>query len=290
MAEIFESLISKLKDLVSNSDSDNQEEVEKLENKISNSIQFCIEKNSFFELPLKNIFSIISHTDLSELPDIPAFVSDVVKKTLQCHKTESGTICILESFQIADFTFTIDECVNIIKEFTKCDICVKLGNLYAESLNDVERDYDYELAKKDQQISLLQSRIERTKSGRYTQFEKALYTACKDGKIKDVEKLIQTPGINIEAKNMFQRTPLHIACINNHLNIVKKLIESAHANVESQSLNKKTALHLACENGNIYVVQYLIEDAKANPEARDEDGNTPLLLACIKGKHSVPSP
>ena len=91
-------------------------------------------------------------------------------------------------------------------------------------------------------------------------------------------------GINIEVKNVDQRTPLHFACNNGHLPIVQYLIEKG-ADIDAKNTNQETPLHIACEKGHIQIVECLIEKG-ANIEELDAQVRPTLYFASNWSKHA----
>jgi ankyrin repeat protein len=72
---------------------------------------------------------------------------------------------------------------------------------------------------------------------------------------------------------------LHNASINGHIEFVKYLIEQCRANVEAKNIYGKTPLHDASNYGHIEIVEYLVEQCHANIEAKDNDGRAPFQVS-----------
>eukprot|EP01134_Creolimax_fragrantissima_P006416 CFRG6416T1 len=103
-----------------------------------------------------------------------------------------------------------------------------------------------------------------------------LFSACRDGNYRTIERLLQLPTVNVEARDQISRTPLHVAARGGHEDCVKLLIDNG-------AENDRTALHNAASKGHDLVVRRLIiEDASVN--LADEEGDTPLHLAS-RGDH-----
>ena len=105
----------------------------------------------------------------------------------------------------------------------------------------------------------------------------ALRRASGSGRLDMVQHLIETYGVDPEAKHQNGCTPLHYA-VRRSLEIVQYLIEVCHVNVEAKEiLSGRTPLHVACGFGkNLEIVQYLVETGHADLEAKDHRGWTVL--------------
>lgn len=139
-----------------------------------------------------------------------------------------------------------------------------------------------------------------------------LHVACANGDLSQVEYLLNNES-NIDAWDIFSRTPLHYAARNGHLEVVMLLLEysvntnvqdhqgltplhmavqngyiriaesllARNADVGAQDANKNTPLHLAVRANHIHIVNTLIE-SEANINAQNDQGYTPLHLAVEK--------
>ena len=88
----------------------------------------------------------------------------------------------------------------------------------------------------------------------------ALLLATRLGRVKIVKNLLKAEA-NIKAIDVLGWTALHHAAYEGHTEIVKTLLE---ANIPAESVNKikQTALHLAVERGHIEIVKILVEKVK----------------------------
>eukprot|EP01099_Mayorella_cantabrigiensis_P000837 TRINITY_DN1356_c0_g2_i5.p1 TRINITY_DN1356_c0_g2~~TRINITY_DN1356_c0_g2_i5.p1 ORF type:complete len:573 (+),score=151.87 TRINITY_DN1356_c0_g2_i5:542-2260(+) len=91
-------------------------------------------------------------------------------------------------------------------------------------------------------------------------------------------------GVNVNATNINQETPLINAVLKNGLRMAKLLIQ-AGVNVDAQSKTKDTALHWAARMGNLELSSLLME-AGADPELQGGDG-TPIQCAKQGGHHEI---
>jgi len=145
-----------------------------------------------------------------------------------------------------------------------------------------------------------------------------IFDAAKEGTVEDVMYFINEKGVDVNAQDKYNQTPLHLAVGRENLEIVKFLVLEGKANVNAEEADGKTPLHLAATynnsievakflvaNGakvnatnkwgytplhnavggkNIELVKYLVLEGKANVDARDGYGGTPLHTAVRNGQ------
>ncbi|XP_054166448.1 poly [ADP-ribose] polymerase tankyrase-2-like [Oppia nitens] len=114
---------------------------------------------------------------------------------------------------------------------------------------------------------------------------KELFTACKNGDVVRVKKLINTANVNIRDTSGRKSTPLHFAAGFGRKDIVEYLL-SLKANVSVKDDGGLQPLHNASSFGHAEVVQLLLRNG-ADPNAKDNWGFTPLMEAVIKAKIEV---
>ena len=89
-------------------------------------------------------------------------------------------------------------------------------------------------------------------------------------------------GVNIDAQNKHNATPLHVAVKSKNLQLVRYLVAYG-ADIEAQNLYKATPLHNASREGFPEIVSYLIcQGSEIN--AQTVEGDTPLHQAVRKNK------
>merc|ERR1711991_789469 len=65
-------------------------------------------------------------------------------------------------------------------------------------------------------------------------------------------------GAVIDARNNYQRTPLHCACYKGHTEVAMALMERG-ADIDARDNDQRTPLHYACDNGHTEVAMSLIK-------------------------------
>jgi ankyrin repeat protein len=92
-----------------------------------------------------------------------------------------------------------------------------------------------------------------------------------------VVQLLLDRGADVNAADLYRRTPLHCASKNSHLEVVRLLLDQG-ANIDAANREGSTPLHEASQNGDVEIVQRLL-DWGADVNAADRDGGTPLHCA-----------
>ena len=111
----------------------------------------------------------------------------------------------------------------------------------------------------------------------FKDWDKALFNACKEGKIDDVEKaLTNLADVNIAHK--YDCTALMAAAHKNHHEIVSVLLKIKSCKVDAIDAKGSSALHFASAAGGIDTVKLLLEN-KADVKLHDHEGNTALHVA-----------
>ncbi|XP_037029495.1 ankyrin-1-like [Bradysia coprophila] len=85
-----------------------------------------------------------------------------------------------------------------------------------------------------------------------------LHDAVVDDNFLNVKKLI-SKGANKNAKNHFDRTPLHLAAERGFGNIVRLLVDS-HAEIDTKDMYGKIPLFFAAQNGHVEVFRMLLQE------------------------------
>ena len=125
--------------------------------------------------------------------------------------------------------------------------------------------------------------IDGVYEGRYT----CLMISSRSGHL-DICRLLIDKGAQVEARNRYDRTPLHYAARYGHVEIVRLLCDHG-ADVEARHNDGSRPLHWAAYNGHISIVKELIEVRNAVINARNDDGETALRLARDRGKADIPA-
>jgi len=108
----------------------------------------------------------------------------------------------------------------------------------------------------------------------------ALMLAIREDSMQVVDLLLNTPGIDLEAKARNGDTPLMLAAFHGYLPLVKTLLS------RDVEVNRPgwTALHYAAINGNPEIIKTLL-DASAYIDAESAEGKmTPIMLAAVRGR------
>ena len=274
-----------------------KETIDAIESALSENVEDLLNDDSFFKLPLTNIFSVFSKIDFNYFDEsINAFdvLQNIIKNVIKAHNEEKETLLLLHYIDTSAFSLSLDSIVTIVGLFSNCQILKKLNYLYKESRQIPEKDYEYELLEKDKEIKEYQEQININFlpiTEKPSNFESNIFRACRDGKLTSVQWLIEkenvSPTTKIESNNSSYNfykddTLMHVASQYSHLHIVQYLLQKHKVDINIKGSNERTPLHYACQEGHLPVVQYLIEKG-ANIEAKDSLHYTPLHYACGNG-------
>ena len=116
--------------------------------------------------------------------------------------------------------------------------------------------------------------------------EEQLYQACSDGKVEEVQKLLQNEQINInwQNQNYPYGTPFYIACNYGRIDIVKLLLNDIRVDISKATKYGYTPFYIACEKGHIEIVKYLLACRREiDINKKGNDGKTGLGIAREKG-------
>ena len=264
-------------------ESPDQDAIKSYEKKLSKVIGKIYELKEFYELPIPTFLSIINDADFADLSNPVDVLSAIIRNYVNYRHENSGIL--LNFIHITGCIFTTTQLISILKNFTNCELCQALADSYQEEIKLPERDFEYELNQKEEQIKNLKA------SGGFTpltekpkDFEQDIFMATDQGKLTSVQYLIETKGVDPESKDIFGRTPLHIACeSSNNFNIIFYLLNFRKVSHDARDNKGNTPLHVACSCGELPIVTYLIEKHGALVETEDNEGRTPLYLASNGG-------
>lgn len=115
--------------------------------------------------------------------------------------------------------------------------------------------------------------------------ETPLHIASWYGGNKNAVKYLMEARAEIDARNIYGKTPLHKAAAAGHRDIVKLLLKN-RAKLDARDVDNKTPLHQAAQAGKNLMVKLLVKEG-ADIHARDKHGFTPFRLALEHGKSNV---
>jgi len=119
--------------------------------------------------------------------------------------------------------------------------------------------------------------------------EEELYQACEDGKVEEVQKLLQNEQININWQNQndYLRTPFYIACFQGRTEIVKLLLSDNRVDINKEDIYGWTPFYKACYNRHIEIVKILLNDDRVDINKANKDRLSPFSIACYHGEIEV---
>ena len=90
----------------------------------------------------------------------------------------------------------------------------------------------------------------------YLSHDRSVFEVCKEGDVDIVKAMLTRTHVDLEARDEYDRTPLHYAALDGHIPVMQYLCEQ-RADKEARSVARRTPLHLAAQEGHIAVVRYL---------------------------------
>ena len=273
-----------------------KESIKSYEKLLSRCIEELLSNGAFYNLPLKNIFSIISKVDFTEIENYDKtikIIQKIIKNITEKHSDEKETVLILQYLNVEDISFTWKDIISFLELITNCPILVQLSESYREEKALPEIDYEYALQQKTNEIEKFKQNIELIK-----EFERIkiriesaplekpysaldICKACEYGKLTYVKWLVENTYIDADTK----AEAIEIASENGHLEIVIYLISKGF-NINKPNLKGETLIHLASKNPHLRLVQYLILNG-ADLEARNHENETALHFACKNGNLQI---
>jgi len=93
--------------------------------------------------------------------------------------------------------------------------------------------------------------------------EEQLYCACREGKVEEVQNLLQNSQIDINWQNHsnYLTTPFYVACEKGRIDIVKLLLNDNRVDINKANIRGQTPFFIACYIGHKEVVNVLRNDS-----------------------------
>jgi ankyrin repeat protein len=109
--------------------------------------------------------------------------------------------------------------------------------------------------------------------------ETVLHIAARVWQINIAKRLLNMPGIDLNAQDDAGRTPLHLSCEQGHLEFVQCLLDDPFTHVNARDRWRQTPLHIVCKEGHSGIVRLLLSHVHTDAEPTDLRGWTPLHYA-----------
>ncbi|MCB1111010.1 MAG: ankyrin repeat domain-containing protein [Chlamydiia bacterium] len=113
-----------------------------------------------------------------------------------------------------------------------------------------------------------------------------LHLACcskKGGNKQEIVRFLLDKGVNVNAYNQYESTPLTIAVSNGNYEATKLLLGVKGIRVNQGYQQNFTPLHLAVVSQAIPLIHLLLSHPETNPNFGTSDGATPLHYAAMQG-------
>ena len=93
------------------------------------------------------------------------------------------------------------------------------------------------------------------------------------------DSLVRECGVDLNARNILERTALDLASENGQTETVIALVRDCCADVTARDKFRQTALHLASERGQLRTVSILVKRPDIQLNAKNREEQTPLDVA-----------
>ena len=102
----------------------------------------------------------------------------------------------------------------------------------------------------------------------------------------EVVKFLVSQGCKVDTANKANESPILLATIMQNLEIIQELVKKSELNVNARGLKGKTPLHIVAATNNHKIAQLLLHHG-ADVHLKDTSGSTPLHIACYHGSFNI---
>ena len=274
--------------------------INNLEMTLSKDISALSKCETFFNIPLKHIFAIISKVDFRTYDDSNGDVFNMlhclIANTVAKHPNEEELLLVMKYIDTRTITLSEDQYVSLMSQFKDYPFLQTFCSICQERLNMPNADQSYELQQKKKEVEDLKQKIqELDPNNKYKvikQFpeltevpddlELNIIKACELGKLSSVRWLIEKEHIHPSITDEKKDSLLHIAAKVDSFPIVQYLVEKLNFKIDIKGDLDKTPLYTALENGHIQIAQYLIAKG-ADLNIKDKNGDIAIHFAIVGG-------
>ena len=210
---------------------------------------------NFFNLPLSNIFSVISKADFNVIEDsdeVIEIIRNIINKIVTAHSEEKETLLILQYINIPnENSITYDQIISTLGLIKNCPILVKLCDLNKKQEQLPNKDYDHDLKEKEQEIEKLKQEIEKlNKETKNLKHENEKINQENEGLKQKIQEIRKSPSKL--GDNNFWEIPIPkitIAQLNGATKQIKNVFISTYKFTQSRiqtnkNNNKDDEMHL----------------------------------------------
>ena len=291
------SLIPNLeRELASNGAADR---IDMIEEQISIYFKEIEKDDRFYQLPIKNILSILRKCQAHEERFLTADDCLTIAESMNRLRKEEAPLIL--SVLDAE-TNSLEQLIRIFYQFSHLPLCQRLGDVFTESrdLMLFDEDQNSTLDEKPssdsdpQQTTPQQQQTQTNAQKQPTQARKRplrrrnfpdIFHAIAYGRLISVKKFVEEKGVSVEQTDNYGRTPLFFAVDNNKFDIVKYLVEKG-AQVDPLTKSVQTILQTAAKRGNQQIVEYLLNHG-AYINRTNASGKTALFCALTQRRGDV---
>ena len=182
--------------------------VDCLEETLGENIEELSKNKRFFQLPLKNIFSVILRVDFdtvdeNENDDKFDVLQNIIENTIHSHDEEKEKLLILQDIDVTKIPLSYEKSHFIFESFQDSPLFQRFHYLHAEKQQLPEIDFEYEQNEKNMKIEALKQTIKELKkidfppiSEKPTDYISDIFLACEKGNLPSVQWLIEKESVN----------------------------------------------------------------------------------------------
>ncbi|XP_067659832.1 uncharacterized protein [Haliotis asinina] len=130
------------------------------------------------------------------------------------------------------------------------------------------------------------TRATPTPSRRDARADADLHDACREGKLEEVKRILDTGRADVNSRDGAGRTPVMWAALRGHRDVVELLV-SRGADVSLVDDEADNILHWACRGGDRTTVEFVLSLDAVDVNARNNDGHTAADVARFCGHRQL---
>ena len=225
--------------------------IDDLEMTVSKDISALSRCETFFNIPLKHIFAIISKVDFRTCGDnneLFNLLHNLIANTVEEHSNEEELLLVMKYIDTKTIGLSEDQYASLISQFKGYPFLQAYCNICKERINMPIVDQSYELQQKMKEVEDLKQKIQELDP---------------NNKYKEITHFPELTEVPVDLEiDIFK------ACELGKLSSVRWLIEKEHMDPTITNDKKDSLLHMAAKVYSFHIAQYLVENQKLDIDIR----------------------